>query len=94
MFTRGYKSVEESLRKKARYVRHCNNCRFYYADLYDKEEYCQNDNVTEYDIVVEGTTCFCSYWQPPALEKKEKEEKNDYLSRFKKGVRNVKKEKE
>ena len=50
--------------------------------------------MTVYDIVIEGTTCFCSYWQPPALEKKEKEEKNDYLSRFKKGVRNAKKEKE
>lgn len=87
MFTRGYKYVEESLRKKAKFVRHCNNCTFYYAKKFEKEEYCQNDQVTQYDIVINGSDCYCCYWQPPTVEKKERNERNDYLDRFKKGIK-------
>ena len=86
--TRGFKAVEDSLKKKSRYVKSCNNCHFYYAQKFEKEEYCQNDQVTQYDIVIEGSTCFCCYWKPPYKEnKKEPKETNDYLARFKKELR-------
>ena len=86
--SRGYKPLEEALKSKSRYVKTCNNCHYYYAKKFEKEEYCQNDQVTQYDIVIEGSTCFCCYWKPPQRVKKtEEKEKNDYLARFKRELK-------
>lgn len=89
LFTRGYKELLEQQKKKARFIRHCNSCAFYFADKGEKEEYCQNTNVLSYDVVQEGSNIFCHYWKPcePKDLDVEEEESNDYLSRFKKKIR-------
>lgn len=89
LFTRGYSELTNTLKKKSRYIRHCNNCHFFYSELaIGDEEVCQNDFVLPYDIVVDGTTIFCHYWKPCEEPKQAKEEKeDDYLARFKRGLK-------
>lgn len=88
LFTRGYSELTNTLKKKAKWIRHCNNCHFFYKDKGDTEELCQNESVLPYDVVIEGTTIFCHYWRPCEEIKKTKEvEQNDYLARFKKGLK-------
>lgn len=85
LITRGYKEVIEVMKKKAKFIRHCNSCHYFYKSKGDEEELCQNDSVLEYDIIVDGTTIFCHYWKPTEdlVEEENDTKENDYLARFK-----------
>lgn len=63
MFSRGYKECRERLSNNSYYSKSCFNCEFYYQSSGDKEEVCQNDDVLEYDMIVEGNNVYCLKWQ-------------------------------
>jgi len=71
MFTRGYDECRERLSRNSRYSRSCFNCAYYYQDFGDKEEVCQNTDVLQYDMVVEGNNLYCLKWQPSSNKTKE-----------------------
>lgn len=62
-FSRGYKDIKTKVEKSARYSRSCDNCTFYLKTEEDEEEVCQNPNVLPYDICVEESRTFCSFWK-------------------------------
>jgi hypothetical protein len=62
-FTRGYKESREKVLKSAKFTRSCFNCDYYYKTMSDKEEVCQNSNVTQFDLVTEENNIFCCYWR-------------------------------
>lgn len=62
-FSRGYNDVKDKVIKAFRYTRSCENCAFYYMTKDDEEELCQNPNVLPYDICVEETRTYCSFWR-------------------------------
>lgn len=64
IFTRGYKESRERLSKNSFYSRSCFNCVYYYQSSGDKEEICQNQEVLEYDMIVDGNNIYCLKWQP------------------------------
>ena len=63
IFTRGYQESRERLSNYPYYSRSCFNCEHYYQGSGDKEEVCQNDDVLEYDMIVEGNNVYCLKWQ-------------------------------
>lgn len=62
MFSRGYEESRERLSKNSYYSRSCFNCEFYYQGSGDKEETCQNDEVLQYDMIVDGNNIYCLRW--------------------------------
>lgn len=64
MFTRGYQESRERLNKNPYYTRSCYNCQYYYQASGDKEELCQNEDVIQYDMVVEPNNIYCLKWKP------------------------------
>lgn len=64
LFTRGYDESRKRMEKNSRFTRSCFNCAFYYLMHGDKEEMCQNSDVLEYDMIVEGNNVYCLKWQP------------------------------
>ena len=64
VFTRGYQESRERLNKNPYYTRSCFNCDYYYQASGDKEEMCQNDEVLQYDMVVDGNNIYCLKWKP------------------------------
>lgn len=62
-FSRGYSRVRDDVSVRSRIFRCCDNCRFFYQDKGDTEEVCQNQEVLEYDIAVEGNRVFCGFWK-------------------------------
>ena len=68
IFTRGYDVCRERLSSNPYYTRSCFNCAFYYQAVGDKEEVCQNDDVLEYDMVVDGNNIYCLKWKPNAAK--------------------------
>lgn len=62
-FTRGYKEVQAKTVKSSRYTRSCENCTFYLKTEEDEEEVCQNTNVLPYDVCVEESRTYCSFWK-------------------------------
>ena len=63
-FERGYNLNRERVMNNVRYNRSCFNCDFYYQAVGDKEEVCQNDNVSKYDMTVTENNAYCIYWAP------------------------------
>lgn len=63
-FTRGYNESRERITKNSFYSRSCFNCAFYFQTPGDKEEVCQNNEVIEYDMVVDGNNIYCLKWKP------------------------------
>ena len=63
MFSRGYKECRERLSNNSYYSRSCFNCAYYYQASGDKEETCQNSEVLEYDMIVDGNNVYCLRWQ-------------------------------
>ena len=41
----------------------CFNCAYYYQAVGDKEEVCQNENVLEYDMIMNGHLVHCTHWK-------------------------------
>lgn len=70
-FGRGYKEVRERAEKSARLIRSCFNCEHYYETRKDEGELCQNPNVLEYDMIIEGNNICCTQWNLSAGRKKE-----------------------
>ena len=64
LFTRGYSVWRERLKRSAKFSRSCFNCDYYYQASGDKKEVCQNNTVTEFDIVSVDNNIYCSYWTP------------------------------
>lgn len=62
-FNRGYKEVREKVAKSLKYSRSCFNCEYFYKTMSDKEEMCQNSNVTQFDIVTASNNIYCCYWK-------------------------------
>ena len=61
---RGYSEVHEKMTKSGKYMKSCYNCEYYYQAPGDKDECCQNSNVTQYDVVVTENNVCCSFWKP------------------------------
>lgn len=62
-FNRGYKESREKVKKSAKFTRSCFNCDFYFKTMSDKEEVCQNLNVTQFDLVTDENNIYCCYWR-------------------------------
>lgn len=65
---RGFSEVREKVNKSNKFIRSCYNCEFYYQAPGDKDECCQNQNVTKYDLVVTENNICCSYWKPVQIK--------------------------
>lgn len=61
--SRGYSSIREKVTKSARYMRACENCKFYFQTTEDEEEVCQNPEVLEFDICQDGDRVYCAFWK-------------------------------
>lgn len=79
VFTRGYKECRERLSSNPYYTRSCFNCAHYYQAVGDKEEVCQNPDVLQYDMVVDGNNIYCLKWTQSSVNK------TDQQRLFKKG---------
>ena len=64
LFSRGYNVSRERMEKNSYYSRSCFNCAYYYQMPCDKEEMCQNNEVIEYDVIVDGNNIYCLKWKP------------------------------
>lgn len=62
-FERGFESVREGVKKKEKLLKSCTNCKYFYKEVGDKEELCQNDQVLEYDMVVDENRVYCILWR-------------------------------
>lgn len=71
---RGFNHVREQIQSKSRYLRDCNNCRFFYQAPFDEEELCQNEQVLEFDICTDNQRIYCCYWLPNGENEKKKKE--------------------
>lgn len=78
-FSKGYKDSREKVKRSAKFTRSCFNCDYFYKTMSDKEEVCQNPNVTQFDLVTEENNIFCCYWR-------QSERKEDSNSLFKGGT--------
>ena len=63
-FDRGFSTSRKKAKKGVKYIRSCFNCDCYYKAVGDTEEVCQNPNVSDYDLVIDGNNIFCTYWKP------------------------------
>lgn len=61
-FSRGFKETRDKVKKGLKYTRSCFNCDYYYKKMGDKEEVCQNPNVTKFDMVVSEGNIYCCFW--------------------------------
>lgn len=62
-FSRGYNDSRAKVKKSIKFMRSCFNCDSFYKTMSDKEEVCQNPNVTSYDLVVEDNNAYCCFWK-------------------------------
>ena len=72
LFSRGYDESRQRIQKNPYYVRSCFNCDYYYQAVGDKEECCQNDDVLQYDMVVETNNIYCLKWRKDIPNEKSK----------------------
>lgn len=77
-FSRGYSDSRNKVKKAVKFMRSCFNCDFFYKTMSDKEEVCQNPNVTQFDLVVEDNNAYCCFWKQSGRESED--------SLFKKGT--------
>lgn len=73
LFSRGYGECRERLSHNPYYTRSCFNCAYYYQSFGDKEEVCQNTDVLEYDMVVEGNNIYCVKWKASSADRTEQQ---------------------
>jgi len=79
LFTHGYKEVRDRVAAGAKFARSCFNCASYYQASGDTEEVCQNPEVLQYDMVVEGNNIYCLKWKPSTTNR------TDQQAMFKRG---------
>lgn len=73
-FTRGYDECRERLLNNSFYTRSCFNCAYFYQASGDKEELCQNEDVLQYDMVIDNNNnVYCLKWEPSNTPKSEKQ---------------------
>ena len=73
-FTRGYDECRERLLNNSFYTRSCFNCAYFYQASGDKEELCQNEDVLQYDMVIDNNNnVYCLKWEPSNTSKSEKQ---------------------
>ena len=63
MFGRGYGEVREKISKVSKYTMSCFNCEYYFKDIMDDDEMCQNKRVVKYDMVVTDNNICCNLWE-------------------------------
>lgn len=63
-FTHGYNESRGRMEKNSYYSRSCFNCAYYFQAHGDREEVCQNNEVIEYDMIVDGNNIYCLKWKP------------------------------
>lgn len=63
MFDRGYKEVRATVNEHSKYVRTCENCKYFYQAIGDNDEVCQNDKVLQFDVIVDENRVYCHYWK-------------------------------
>ena len=81
LFKRGFKPIFRKLMKRSKYVMGCESCRYFYKGKGDDEELCQNENVTEWDMVNNERTIYCTYWTPCGGEEdSQRKTISDYVS--------------
>ncbi len=73
VFTRGYSESRSRLSKNPYYTRSCFNCSYYYQAVGDKEEVCQNKDVLEYDMIVNGNNIYCLKWKQSSVNNTEQQ---------------------
>lgn len=81
IFTRGYDESRKRMQKNSYYSRSCFNCAYFYHMHGDSGEVCQNNEVLEYDMIVDGNNIYCLKWKPSSSIK------NDSQKLFKKSGR-------
>jgi hypothetical protein len=66
MFGQGYGEIKERIEKNPQYTRMCFNCNYLVESPEDPTvEICSNNNVLEFDMVVDdGGRIYCHYWKP------------------------------
>lgn len=69
VFTRGYEECRHRLSSNPYYLRSCFNCAQYYQAVGDYEEVCQNPDVLEYDMVIDGYNIYCLKWEQCSVMK-------------------------
>lgn len=64
VLSRGYNESRQRMEKNSYYSRSCFNCAYFFQDRRDKDEVCQNNEVIEYDMIVDGNNVYCLKWKP------------------------------
>jgi hypothetical protein len=64
MFSRGFKDVQQIMKKRSTFVISCFNCHYYYQKEGEPKELCQNLNVLKYDMVITDNNIYCNRWAP------------------------------
>lgn len=70
-FSRGYDPVREKVSKGSKYTMSCYNCEYFYQEIGDDCEMCQNPNVIKYDMVVTTNNIYCNKWKMSKRQPKE-----------------------
>ena len=78
-YSRGYDTARDRARQHAKIICTCFNCDYYYQGKYDTLEVCQNPEVLQYDMVVEGNRIYCIQWQPTQEKRKTEQVKKTGL---------------
>ena len=89
IFHEGYGEVSDRLSKRNKYLMSCKSCVHFFQTHDDEYELCQNENVTEFDMVNTESSVYCSYWQPVGgvSEREKRMSMEDYIeSKFRKSM--------
>nr|DAE21505.1 MAG TPA: hypothetical protein [Myoviridae sp. ctgXL3] len=71
-FNIGYDAIIDRLEKSSQYLMSCYNCRYFQKCKGDTEEVCQNEDVLEYDMMINGNNICCLRWKPPERANKKR----------------------
>lgn len=64
---RGFKALHKRYnenKRKMSNIKDCQSCQSYFADNEEDKEYCHNNSVTEFDIIIDNNRTYCVYWSP------------------------------
>lgn len=60
---KGFKDIRKLASDRGKYIASCRSCISYGYCEVEKIERCMNNEVTEFDMVVEETREFCTFWR-------------------------------
>lgn len=63
-----FRSVSQDKQSSLKRLRSCSTCEFYYGE---PEEECHNNNVTKFDVTLEGDNTFCTFWRPVGMKSRD-----------------------